>query len=527
MIGGGSMLVNDFLENSARLYPDKTALVFGNQRLTYAEIDAEANRLANYLLAQGVQLGDRVGIYMDSCVELVVSIFGILKAGAVYSVINGGTKAERLAFTLNNCRAAGLIAHHRKVGVLAETLPNVPSLRFILLAGAQSSDGLGFGYTPFDEALSRSSAIQPPRSRIDVDLATIIYTSGSTGLPKGVMSTHLMAVTLTDSIGRYLENTPNDIILNVLPLSHCYGLYQLLVTFRTGATLVLEDGFAFPHRVLQLLQRERVTGFAGVPTIFAKILEIEELASMEFPELRYLTNAAAALPVRHIEKLYQLLPGVRIYSMYGQTECTRVCYLPPEELDRRPGSVGIAIPNTEVYVVDEAGNRVPPGVVGELVVRGSHLMRGYWESPEETARALRPGPLPGERVLYTGDLFRMDEEGFLYFVARKDDMIKSRGEKVSPREVENVLYSLDGIVEAAVIGVPDERLGEAIWAVVAVRDGAGLTERDVLGHCARNLEDFMVPKHVEFWPSLPKTSSGKTSKTQLREMVLCAVSPAH
>jgi long-chain acyl-CoA synthetase len=279
--------------------------------------------------------------------------------------------------------------------------------------------------------------------------------------------------------------------------------------------LVLERSFAYPAAVLKLMEKERVTGFPGVPTIFAILLQMG-LSKYDLSSLRYITNTAAALPPNHILQLRLKFPWATLYSMYGLTECKRVSDLPPEELDRRPGSVGIAMPNTEVWIVDEDGNRVGPGVVGELVVRGSHVMRGYWEKPEATAERYRPGPIPGERVLYTGDLFKMDEEGFLYFVARKDDIIKSRGEKVSPKEVENVLYGLDGVVEAAVIGVPDEILGEAIKAFVVRRDDNTLTERDVLRHCTWHLEDFMVPKYVEFRSELPKTTSGKIKKTGLR-----------
>jgi len=511
------MLVNDFLENSARSRPDHVALVFGGQRLTYGQIDSAANRLANHLLANGIGRGDRVVIYMDNAVEAVIAVFGILKAGAIFSIVNGSTKAEKLAYILNNCQCVGLVAHQRKARVLAEAVPTVPSLRLALLAGTRAESDLGFEATPFESALAHQPAEPPRRACIDVDLATIIYTSGSTGFPKGVMSTHRMMVAAATSITQYLENTPDDVILDVLPLSFDYGLYQVLMAFRIGATVVLEDGFTFPYRVAQLLQQENVTGFPGVPTIFAMLLQLDSLRSMDFPHLRYVTNTAAALPVSHVSRIRQMFPGAKLYSMYGLTECKRVSYLPPEEADRRPGSVGIAIPNTEVYIVDEAGQRVPPGVVGELVVRGSHLMSGYWEAPEDTARALRPGPYPGERVLYTGDLFRMDEEGFLFFVGRKDDVIKSRGEKISPREVENALCALDGVVEAAVIGLPDELLGEAIAAYVVVRDDSRLTERAILAHCVRSLEDFMVPKRVEIWPGLPKTPSGKISKLQLRE----------
>ncbi len=239
--------------------------------------------------------------------------------------------------------------------------------------------------------------------------------------------------------------------------------------------------------------------------------------------MRYITNTAAALPTRHIVDLRQRLPHVKIYSMYGLTECKRVSYLPPDELDARPSSVGRGMPNEEVYVVDESGERMTSGV-GELVIRGSNVMKGYWELPEETSRRLKPGPFPGEQVLYSGDLFRMDEDGYLYFLGRKDDIIKSRGEKVSPREVENVLYELPAVAEAAVVGVEDALLGQAIKAVVTLKDGATLTEREVLAHCTARLENFMVPKLVEFRASLPKTTTGKIDKKTLHIPVSAPVS---
>jgi acyl-CoA synthetase (AMP-forming)/AMP-acid ligase II len=239
-----------------------------------------------------------------------------------------------------------------------------------------------------------------------------------------------------------------------------------------------------------------------------------DLAPYDLRSLRYITNTAAALPPSHIAELRKKFPGVTLYSMYGLTETKRTLYLPPEWLDRKPGSVGIAIPGTEVWIEDEQGRRLGPGEVGELVVRGRHVMRGYWEAPEATAARFRPGPIPGERLCYTGDLFRMDEDGFLYFVGRKDDIIKSRGEKVAPKEVENVLHALEGVVEAAVVGVPDPVLGQAIKAVI-VRSRPDLTETRVLAHCRAHLEDFMLPKWVEFRDALPKSPSGKVRKEEL------------
>jgi len=280
---------------------------------------------------------------------------------------------------------------------------------------------------------------------------------------------------------------------------------------------VLEKSFAFPRAILDRAIAEKATGLPLVPTMASLILQMKDLVPGSLPDLRYITNTAAALPPAHIEALQALFPTTRLYSMYGLTECKRCTYLPPEQLKHRIGSVGIPIPGTEAFVVDETGREVPRGETGELVIRGAHVMKGYWQNEQATAKALRPGPHPWEKVLYTGDLFRRDEEGFLYFVGRKDDIIKTRGEKVSPKEVEAVLHALDGVAEAAVIGVPDAILGAALKAVVCLRAGATLTDRDVIRHCAKNLEDFMVPKFVVFVDTLPKTDTGKVSRRAVAE----------
>ncbi|HEY8551568.1 MAG TPA: AMP-binding protein, partial [Vicinamibacterales bacterium] len=292
--------------------------------------------------------------------------------------------------------------------------------------------------------------------------------------------------------------------------------YQMIMAFRMGARLVLERSFTFPAQVLKVMVEEGVTGFPGVPTIFAVLAELRNLKDYDFSRIRYVTNTAAALPVKHITMLRELFPQARIYSMYGLTECKRCTYLPPEDIDRKPTSVGIAIPNTELWLVDEQGNRLGPNQVGQLVIRGATVMRGYWEKPEATAEKLKPGPLPGEYVLYTGDYCRLDEEGYLYFVGRMDDIIKSRGEKVAPKEVEQALYNIRGVRDAAVIGVPDEILGQAVKAFVVLENGVTLTEKDIQRECQARLENFMVPKYVEIVPDLPKTATGKIKKTDLR-----------
>lgn len=501
------MRVENFLSDSARRFAHKTALVAGEKRLTYAELDVLSDRLAGGLAARGVRRDDRVLILLDNSWEAAVAIFGVLKAGATFSPINPSTKPDKLAFIAGNCQARAIITHMRFASVVAEAQAEGALLPLVVCAG--QADALP-GMALLDDLLAEDA--EPVRhGGVDCDLAMLIYTSGSTGRPKGVMMSHRNVEAAASSITTYLNNTADDIILNVLPLAFDYGLYQLLMAIKVGATLVLEKSFAFPAAIFETMRRERVTGLPLVPTMAAMILNMKDLEPGSFPDLRYVTNTAAALPPAHIERLRALLPGTTIFSMYGLTECKRCTYLPPDRLDDRPGSVGIAIPNTEAFVLDDDGHPVLPGTVGQLVIRGPHVMQGYWDNPEATAKALRPGPKPWEKVLYTGDLFYADAEGFLYFVGRSDDIIKTRGEKVAPKEVETVLSACPGVVEAVVVGKADPVLGHAIHAVV-VRSVPELTEREVIRHCARHLEDFMVPKSVEFRDSLPKTDTGKVSR---------------
>ena len=496
------MRVEHFLRDSARRFPGKTAIVAGERRVSYAALAADAARVARALRAGGVGRGERVVVFQENSPETIAALFGVLQAGAVFSVVNPGTKLDKLAYILNNCAARALVTEPKLAAVATDAAKMAPSLVTTITAPLPRED-------------ESENKIDIGEAGIDLDLAMIVYTSGSTGFPKGVTMTHQNVVAASASIMSYLESRAEDVVLSVLPLAFDYGLYQALMCVRAGATLVLEKSFTYPAVLLDRLRRERVTGLPLVPTIAAVLLQMKDLAPGLFPDLRYITNTAAALPPAHIARLQELFPATRLFSMYGLTECKRCTYLPPEELARRPGSVGIAIPGTEAYVVDDSGARLPPGAVGELVIRGAHVMKGYWGDPEATARALRPGPHPWEKVLYTGDLFRADEQGFLYFVGRKDDIIKSRGEKVSPKEIENVLYELAGVREAAVIGVPDPLLGMAIKAVLALEPGTSYSEREVIRHCAKRLEDFMVPKLVEFRVALPKSENGKISRSRV------------
>lgn len=502
------MRVEDFLSQSAARLPAKTALVAGPTRLDYAEFDRLSNALAGGLARVGVRRGDRVLVFLDNCWEAAVAIFAILKAGAVFSPINASTKSAKLAYIIDNCRATAVITGRRMAPVLAEALERAEVKPLAVVTGNPSP--------ALPQALDMAALIDegrpvPAHGGGAEDLAMLIYTSGSTGNPKGVMMTHANIDAASWSITTYLENTEDDIILNVLPLAFDYGLYQLLMAVRMGATLVLEKSFAFPQAIFETMRAEQVTGLPLVPTMAAMILNIEGLEPGSFPALRYITNTAAALPPAHIEKLQALFPTTAIFSMYGLTECKRCTWLPPARLKDKIGSVGFAIPGTRAYVVDDYGAPLPAGVSGELVICGPHVMQGYWGNPEATAKALRPGPNPGERMLATGDLFYADSEGFLYFVGRRDDIIKTRGEKVAPKEVEAVLSAHPGISEAIVVGLDDPVLGQAICALVVARDPS-LTERDVIRHCAKRLEDFMVPKSVVFRQSLPTTDTGKLSR---------------
>jgi amino acid adenylation domain-containing protein len=510
-------LLHDYLIHSARHLGGKVALVCGKRRITYGEIEARSNAIAHHLVASGVARGDRVIIFADNTVETVVSFWAVLKANAVVCIVNPLTKRDKLGYLLNDCRPSALITDKHLYPIFKEPAEACPSLRRVIVSGSiDDAELTGLPHAVhWDVAGVTGHDAPPTRSCIDIDLAAIVYTSGSTGDPKGVMLTHRNMLAACTSIASYLALCEDEVILNVLPLAFDYGLYQMIMAFRTGARLVLERSFAFPAQILGLIADERVTGLPGVPTIFSMLSGLKSIKEHDLSSIRYVTNTGATLPVKHIRLLQDMFPAVRIYSMYGLTECKRCTFLPPEDIDRKPLSVGIAIPNTEMWIVDEEDRRVGPGVVGQLVIRGATVMRGYWGKPEATARKLKAGPLPGEQVLYTGDYCRIDAEGYLYFIGRSDEIIKSRGEKVAPKEVENVLMDIPGVREAAVIGVPDELLGQAVKAFVVIEQGRTLGEKQLQKECQRRLESFLVPKCIVIVPSLPRTDTAKLNKRAL------------
>jgi amino acid adenylation domain-containing protein len=506
-------MVRSLLDRGVGLDPGKVALVCDARRLTYGEIGASTERIAAGLGELGVRRGDRVASCLENGVEAVLTLFGVLKAGAVFVPIGRTAKAQKLTRILDDCGAVAIFADRRVRPVVDEALSGSPGVKTLVLVGEQDATPApgGIAAVRFESLLASAGAT--PSSGIDLDLAALIYTSGSSGHPKGVMLTHANILAAVTSINGYLENTADDVILDVLPLSFDYGLYQVFLAFASGARLILERAFAYPAALLELAQREGVTALPIVPTL-AALLVRHDLGAYNLSSLRYITNTGAALPPAHIKTLRQALPHARVFSMYGLTECKRVSYLAPEEIDSRPDSVGKPMDNVEVFVDDGHGRLSPTGT-GELVIRGSNVMPGYWGAPGTSAGVLRPGLLPGQSLLYSGDRFRIDEAGYMYFEGRLDDMIKSRGQRVSPKEVENVLYELDGVTAAVVDGVPDDVLGTAVRARLTLDPIVTLSEADVLRHCAERLEDFMVPRDVEFVRSLPRTESGKIIRRPL------------
>ena len=361
------ILVQDYLEHNSIAYPDKIALVCNGKRFRYCEINLMANRLANALIDHGITRGDRVVVNDHNSLETAVSIFAILKAGGVFVVVNPTIKKNKLTYILNNCRAKALITGSKKTSIYASIINKISSLIYCVHCGDQVTDVMNSAMQcqSFADIQIQYSDKNPPRKNIDLDFACLIYTSGSTGDPKAVICDHDNINFVTSSIISYLENVENDIILNVLPLSFDYGLYQLLMTFKFGGTLVLERSFLYPSIVLQQIQDEGVTGFPGVPSIFAILMRMN-LNHYDLSSIRYVTNTAAVLTPRQIEQLRDVFPKAALYSMYGLTETKRTLFMPPCELDAHPNSVGIAIPGTEVWIEDECGSRLRPGEIGRI-----------------------------------------------------------------------------------------------------------------------------------------------------------------
>jgi acyl-CoA ligase (AMP-forming) (exosortase A-associated) len=515
-------LIWHFLRDSVRRTPEKEALVHGEQRLTYRDVAARTAGLATSLRTFGVKRGERVGIYLEASVPQVISIFGVSQSEAVYVPINALLHPEQVMHIACDCGMKALITTPAKVQALLEVLPQIPSLEFLIVTGPGDLPDLQLPVYQYDDSCAVPSPAVWIESSIEKDLAAILYTSGSTGKPKGVMLSHANVVAGSRIVSTYLGITETERILAVLPFSFDAGMNQLMTAFEKGGALVLIN-FMFAREIVQVLLKERITGLAGVPTLWSLITQPNStLSKQPMTNLRYITNTGGAMPQAVLKVLRELLPTTKIFLMYGLTEAFRSTYLPPEELDRRPTSMGKAIPDTEILVLNDKGEICKPGEPGELVHRGPTVSLGYWNRPEDTARALRPNPLlppelgDCERVCYSGDLVKTDEDGFLYFIGRRDTMIKSSGFRISPTEVEEVLFQTGKLRGAAVIGIPDDVLGQVVKAFVIARDGDPLDTEALLAACAEKMPRYMIPKFIEVLAEMPKTSSGKVDYPALR-----------
>lgn len=520
MINIPQRLLGEALIISARNYPSKTAIIVKTKEYSYSSLKENSEKMANHLVHSGIKKGDRVAIYMNNSWESIISIYGITLSGAAFLVINPQTKADKLQYILKDSGAKILISESIQNNELSQALAGDTDIRELIIAGDAGK------VTPFPSIrlVEFNTAVSGEEPTIDLpriipnDLAALIYTSGSTGFPKGVMMTHQSMVFTSWSLIEYLRLTEDDRILLLLPLAFDYGLYQLLMAITSGGSLIAEQSFTFPASVYKQIELYKPTVFPGVPTIYAMMIAANKKSGLSFDCIKKVTNTAAALPAEFIPDLKKIFPQALIFKMYGLTECKRVCYLEPELVDIKPGSVGKAIPGTEVFLLSPQGDPVPFGEKGILHVRGPHVMLGYWHKEELSKEMLRNGNLPGERILCSNDWFTTDEEGFLYFLGRTDDIIKTRGEKVSPAEVENVIYKIPGIKEVAVIGVPDEIMGEAIIAFVTTHGNIQIGEKDVQRECMSRLELFMIPQRIIFLDEMPKSSNSKIDKKELKKM---------
>jgi acyl-CoA synthetase (AMP-forming)/AMP-acid ligase II len=514
-------LLGEALIISARKNTNKTAVIVKNREYSYYDLKTEAEKMARHLLFAGIKRGDRVAVYMNNSWQSIVSIYGITLSGAVFLVINPQTKAGKLHYILKDSGARILITESLQKNELISTLDDSSDIEEVIITGDISAiSGLTkVASVDFEEALltgANTSTILP--KAIPNDLAALIYTSGSTGFPKGVMMTHQSMVFTSWSLIEYLRLSEGDRILLLLPLAFDYGLYQLLMAITMGGSLIVEQSFTFQTSVYKQIEMFKPTVFPGVPTIYAMMIAANKKTGLSFDCIKKVTNTAAALPAEFIPDLKKIFPKALIFKMYGLTECKRVCYLEPELIDIKTGSVGKAIPGTEVFLLSPEGNPVAAGERGILHIRGPHVMLGYWHKEELSREMLRQGNLPGERILCSNDWFKMDEEGFLYFLGRTDDIIKTRGEKVSPSEIENIIYKIKGIKEVAVVGIPDAILGEAIVALVTTYSNSLITEKEILKECTSKLELFMVPQKVIFLDEMPKSSNSKIDKKELKKM---------
>ena len=521
---GYTTFVHDVLEGSAARYPEKNALFVSGKWHTFQTLNRTANRLAHLLIRRGIRKGDRVAIFIENSFEYVVTYYAILKAGGTTVALNTESTPDDVDYIVRDCGVRFLATSHR---LMSRTLipagkdpfPLGPMsktpLESVLVwcgPGEMAAGDPRFPVVRIPEAMGSEPDEDPRRPLIDLDIASIVYTSGSTGKPRGAVLSHLNIVANSCSIVDYLELTSHDRIMVVLPFYYIYGKSLLNTHFLVGGSVVVDNRFLYPNVILQTMRDQEVTGFAGVPSTYTILLSRSNLRSSRFPSLRYVTQAGGAMPPSVQKEVAEAFAPARLFIMYGATEASaRLSYLDPACLPRKWGSIGKAIPNVELFVADAGGSPLPAGEEGEIVARGSNIMSGYWNHPEETGKVLKNG------LYFTGDIGRQDGEGFLYVVGRSKDMIKIGGNRVSAKEIEEALHEHPAIVEAAVIGIPDEVLGEAPKAFIVTKKGHDKGIIDELpGFLQGRITAFKIPKSYEIRDSLPKNDSGKILKLKLK-----------
>jgi len=502
-------LLTHFLTRAARRWPQAAAVRDAGQSLSYLALQDAAHRTATALHDLGVTPGDRVLLSCRNSVDFVVSYWGIVTAGAVAVPLNPATPMAKFAFVLRDCSPTAVIADTSGAPAQRAALQEAGSATPMLSGDELSALAQAAGP-------DRRGADLPAPPITDQDLATIIYTSGSTGTPKGVMLSHLNMTSAARSVASYLGYRADDRIFCAVPMSFDYGLHQITMAALCGAEVFAEPGFGQPLFALQHLAQSKSTVMPVVPTMVPLMAPLAD--RFDLKAVRLTTSTAAALHPALIDQLQAALPQATVFSMYGLTECHRCTYLPPAELTRRRASVGIAIPNTELWVVDDRGQHHRHSATGELVIRGATVMKGYWNNPEATARRLRPGPFAGEQVLHTGDTCRLDADGFVYFLARSDDILKIGGEKVAPSEVEAALIAHPAVAEVCVLGADHPVHGQICLAHVALTGTEVCSTRDLIQWCRTRLDAHAVPARILIHAMMPRTQNGKLDRAALQAL---------
>jgi acyl-CoA ligase (AMP-forming) (exosortase A-associated) len=512
-------LLHELIRDTAAKMPERPALGYRGRTLEYGALWREAQATAAALTGLGLGRGERVGIYLEKRLETVIAMFAAAAAGCVLVPINPVLKPRQVGYIMRDCNVRLLVTSGQRLGDLAAEIAASPDLRHLVLVDAKSHENA----PPAINTLSWDALTTAPGGAlhrvIDTDMAAILYTSGSTGNPKGVVLSHRNMVAGAKSVSQYLANHAEDRILSVLPLSFDAGLSQLTTAFNVGAKVVLLN-YLLPRDVVRACAEEAITGLTGVPPLWI------QLADLDWPEraqhsMRYFANTGGHMPFATLQKLRAAMPRARPFLMYGLTEAFRSTYLDPSQVDRRPDSIGKAIPNAEILVVRPDGSACAADEPGELVHRGALVSLGYWNDPERTAERFRPAPgQPGEicipeMAVWSGDIVRRDGEGFLYFVGRRDEMIKTSGYRVSPTEIEEVLYSSALVGAAAAIGVAHPRLGQAIIVVASPPEGGRLDRDALLERCRQAMPQYMVPLRIEERASLPRNPNGKIDRKLL------------